>query len=76
MTVSDTEATPAARDKFKSSARKIGEYPVVADGSMGTAVLVANRYQVKVRSLAPSFTPADRKAWLEKFKLTKLAEVK
>ncbi len=76
MTVSDTEATPTARDKFKTSTKKIGEYPMAANGSMGTAVLVANRYQVQVRSLAPAFTSAEREAWLEKFKLAKLAEIK
>ena len=76
MTVSDTEATPAARDKYKSSTKQLGRYPMAANGSMGTAVLVANRYQVQVRSLAPAFTAAEREAWLEKFNLAKLAEIK
>jgi hypothetical protein len=76
MTVSDTEATPTARDKYKTSTKKLGNYPMVANGSMGTAVLVANRYQVQVRSLAPAFTAADRETWLEKFHLAKLAEIK
>ena len=76
MSVSDTDATPTARDKFKTSSKKIGEYPMAANGSMGAAVLVANRYQVQVRSLAPAFTAAEREAWLEKFNLAKLAEIK
>jgi len=76
LTVSDTEATPSARDKFKTSTKKLGNYPVAANGSMGTALLVANRYQVQVRSLAPAFTAEERTAWLEKFNLAKLAEIK
>ena len=76
LTVSDTEANPSARDKFKASVKKIGEFPAVANGSQGTAVLVANRYQVQARSLTPAFTEADREAWLHKFKLSHLAEMK
>ena len=76
LTVSDTDANPPARDKFKSAVGKIGGYPMAAVGSQGTAVLVANRFQVQARSLAPSFTAADREAWLEKFKLDALAAIK
>ena len=76
LTVSDTDANPSARDKFKTSAQKIGGYPAAPVGSQGTAVLVADRYQVQARSLAPSFTAADRDSWLERFKLDVLARVK
>ncbi|MEO7648971.1 MAG: hypothetical protein ABIZ80_00755 [Bryobacteraceae bacterium] len=76
LTVSDTDANPGARDKFKASTHKIGGYPAAAVGSQGTAVLVAGRYQVQARSLAPSFTEADRQSWLERFKLAVLAEVR
>ena len=76
LTVSDTDATPSARDKFKTSVKKIGEFPMAANGSQGTALLAGNRYQVQVRSLTPAFTEADREAWLKKFKLTHLAEMK
>ena len=30
MSVSDTEATPSAREKFKTSTKKIGDYPQAA----------------------------------------------
>lgn len=76
LSVSDTDANPAARDKFKSSARKIGGYPAAAVGAQGTAVLVGGRYQVQARSLAPSFTETDRESWLERFKLDALANVR
>lgn len=73
LSVSDTAANPSARDKFKSATRKIAGYPVAAVGSQGTALLVADRYQVQVRSLQPSFTAQDREAWLAKFDLARLA---
>lgn len=76
LSVSDTDATPIARDKFKSSTKKLGGFPEAANGTQGTAVLVANRYQVQARSLAPAFTEADREEWLKKFKLAQLAEMK
>ena len=76
FTVSDTEANPSARDKFKTAKKKIGDSPMAANGSQGTAVLAGNRYQVQVRSLSPAFTEADREAWLRKFKLSHLAEMK
>lgn len=75
LQVSDTDANPSARDKFKSAAKMIDGNPEASVGSQGTAVLVANRYQVQVRSLAPAFTAADREAWLKKFKLAELAAV-
>ena len=72
FSVSDTDANPTARDKFKNSTKQIGGHPSAAIGSMGTAVLVAGRYQVQVRSTDPSFTAADREAWIAKFKLGEL----
>ena len=68
LSMSDTEANLPARDKFKDSAKKIGGNPAASVGSMGTAVLIAGRYQVQVRSTDPSFTAADRETWIAKFK--------
>ena len=76
LSVSDTESNPSAKDKFKTSTKKIGEYPAAPNGTMGTAMLVGNRYQVQVRSAGPAFTEADRETWLKKFKLAQLAEMK
>ncbi|WP_031499005.1 hypothetical protein [Bryobacter aggregatus] len=69
LSVSDTQANPSARDKFNNTTQKIAGQPAAAVGSMGTAILVAGRYQVQVRSLDPSFRANDREAWIAKFKL-------
>ncbi len=69
FSVSDTNSNPTAREKFKSSTKQLAGSPSAAVGSLGTAILVADRYQVQVRSTDPSFTAADREAWILKFKL-------
>jgi hypothetical protein len=76
LAVSDTLNNPTATSKFQNSQEKIQGYPVIAQGSTGTAVLVANRYQVKILSRDASFTESDRKAWLNKFDLNGLSRVK
>ncbi len=69
LSISDTNSNPSARDKFKPDARSIAGHPSASVGSMGTAILVANRYQVQVRSTDPSFSAQDREAWLNQFQL-------
>lgn len=76
LAINDIAANPSAADKFKSSTRMIGGFPAVDQGAMASAVLVANRYQVKVLSRDPSFTKADRDAWLAKFNLQGLSTMK
>jgi hypothetical protein len=76
MSISDTLNNPSAVDKFKDSADTIGGYPAVKQGNTGTAVLVADRFQVKVLSRDPAFTETERRAWLEKFDLQGLAKNK
>lgn len=73
LAISDTTSTPSAAAKFQQSTKTIGGYPAVNIGSTQTAVLVNNRYQVKVLSRDPSFTESDREAWLQKFDLNGLA---
>jgi hypothetical protein len=76
LSISDTISTPDAAAKFKQSTKKISGYPSVTQGSTATAVLVADRYQVKAMSRDTSFTEVDRETWLEKFDLAGLAKVK
>jgi len=76
LSISDTQTNPEARVKFKNSGMKVAGHPASTVGALGTAVLVANRYQVQVRSLNPEFTEADRKAMIGKFKLSELAAMK
>ncbi|NJR66453.1 MAG: hypothetical protein HC772_15805 [Leptolyngbyaceae cyanobacterium CRU_2_3] len=75
LSISDTVGNPAAATKFQNSTTKVGGYPSVEQGSNITAVLVNNRYQVKVQSRDASFTPEDREAWLQKFNLRGLAKL-
>jgi len=76
LSISDTSSLPAAAAKYQSSQLKIGGYPAVEQGSTATGILVNDRYQVKVLSRDPSFTKDDRAAWLQKFNLKGLAQLK
>ncbi len=73
LSVSDTATNPSARDKFADSDMKIAGYPAAAVGSQGTALLVAGRFQVQVRSRVDSFTEDDRSEWLSRFDLDGIA---
>ena len=75
LSISDTKSTPITATKFQSSTIKIGGYPAVEIGKTQTAVLVGDRYQVKVLSRDPSFTSSDRQDWIEKFNLKGLARL-
>lgn len=75
LAINDTTGTEAAA-KFAQSTEKIGGYPAVDQGTQATAVLVGDRYQVKVLSRDDAFTRADRVVWLQKFDLNGLANLK
>ncbi len=77
LSISDTISLPAAAKKYEKSTTKIASYPLLDEAPLkSTGVLVNNRYQVKVASRDPSFTAADRKAWLQKFNLDGLSKLK
>ena len=76
LSISDLAGNPSAGKQYQQSTKQIAGYPAVNQGANMTAVLVANRYQVKVQSRNPSFTANDREAWLSKFNLGGLARVK
>lgn len=73
LAVSDTVTNPEAAAKFRESTRQINGYPAIDQGSTATAVLIDNRFQVKVLSRNPSFTKEDREAWLQKFNFAGIA---
>jgi hypothetical protein len=77
LTVFDTVSEPDVAKEYKESTQALAGCPLVAKGDKGTAILVANRFQVQVRS-APnsSFTEDDRKEWLKKFDLDGIANLK
>ncbi|HEY9878863.1 MAG TPA: hypothetical protein V6D29_10430 [Leptolyngbyaceae cyanobacterium] len=76
LTINDTTSLPAAADKYKSATTKIAGYPAVNQGTTATGILVNDRYQVKVLSRSPNFTQADREAWLQKFDLQGIAQLR
>jgi hypothetical protein len=76
LSITDTRNNPTARDKFKQSTQQIAGYPAATQGKTMTSILVANRFQVKVRSLDTSFTQSDQEAWLQKFNLSGIASLK
>ncbi len=63
LTISDTNSDPAVKTKFASATDKVGGFPVKALGN-STAMLVRDRFQVKVSST--SLSPAERQTWLSK----------
>lgn len=78
LSISDTQGTtgganPAA--KFQNSSQQIGGYPAVTQGKNSTALLVGDRYQVKISSRDASFTESEREAWLKKFNLRGLEKL-
>ena len=75
LSINDTTGIAGATDKFQGSSAKIAGYPSVEQGQNITAILVNDRYQVKVQTRDPSFTKADRAAWISKFNLNGLASL-
>ena len=75
LSISDVSNNPSTVDKFQNSTNQIQGYPAVNQGSTGTAVLVGDRYQVKIRSKDASFTESDRNEWLGRFNLRGLSKL-
>ena len=75
LTVFDTVSEPDVAKDYKESTEALAGCPLVAKGSKGTAILVANRFQVQVRSMDNSFGEDDRKEWLKKFDLDGIAKL-
>ncbi len=76
LTINDTTGLPTATAKYNDATDTIAGYPAVNQGTTGMGLLVNGRYQVKVLSRDPSFTPADRAEWLQKFDLEGLSKLK
>ncbi len=70
LSINDTASNPAAAEKYRSATAKIDGYPSAANGSLGTGVLVDDRFQVLIRS-APEkgLSMAERQDWIRKFDL-------
>lgn len=76
ISISDTVKNLPARSKFEGVTELVNGFPFVVEGKNSSAVLVGDRYQVKVMSRDPAFTAEDRKAWLAEVDLKGLAKLK
>jgi hypothetical protein len=74
LSINDLANNTSGLSKFQSSDDDIDGYPAVQVGKNQTAVLVGDRYQVKVQST--TLKPSDREDWIEKFNLSGLARLK
>jgi hypothetical protein len=71
LTVSDTHNDAEAAGKFASATEKVRGYPLVTVGKNQSALLVKDRFQIKVSS--PTLDADARKAWIERFDIAGLA---
>ncbi len=76
LSISDTSSIPSTAAKYSNSTAKIAGYPAREIGNTSTAILVKDRYQVKISSRSPSFTAGDRQDWIQKFNLSSLERLK
>jgi hypothetical protein len=75
LSINDLVTNPSALQKYQESESEIAGYPASVRGQQ-TAVLVGDRYQVKVQSRDESFVASDRAQWIGKFDLVGLAKLK
>lgn len=75
LSINDISSTPNVAAKYQGSTKQIAGYPAKETGK-ATAILVGDRYQVKVQSRDESFSASDREAWLQKFNLRGIAQLK
>jgi hypothetical protein len=76
LSVTDTVSNPEAADKFKEATDKLGGFPHLKTGTHEVGVLVADRFQVKVKSMDDAFSLPDCDVWLEKFDLDGISKLK
>jgi hypothetical protein len=76
LSIFDTVSNPEAAAKFATSTETLAGFPVMDNGSQGTVILVAERFQVQVRSQDDAFSQFDREDWLQQFDLDGLSALK
>lgn len=76
LSISDTVTNLTARNKFIGVQDHLLDFPLITQGQNATAVLVGDRYQVKIMSRSDTFTETDRKEWLTKVDLEGLSSLK
>jgi hypothetical protein len=75
MSIFDTVSNPAARTKFDASTETVDGHPLLTNEEKSVSALIANRFQVQVRSADPGFGESDRLEWLKKFDLRGISEI-
>ena len=73
LAISDTISAPEARVKFSASGERLQGWPVVDQGPQASALLVADRFQVKVLGQGEGLDPARRRQLIGGFDLAGLA---
>lgn len=73
LSISDVANAPASRDKFASAAERLRNWPLVEQGSQASALLVADRFQVKVIGQGAGLDVEQRHGLLGAFNLEGLA---
>ncbi len=73
LAIADTVTAPEARDKFSASAERIQGWPLVEQGPQASALLVAERFQVKVIGQGAGLDVGQRHELLGAFDLQGLA---
>ncbi|WP_254566927.1 hypothetical protein [Oscillatoria sp. HE19RPO] len=76
LSISDTVTNPSAVQKFQQSNTRVAGYPSSSLTANDTAILVGDRFQVKIQSRNPAFTASDRETWLQQFNLNGLQQLK
>lgn len=75
LAISDTITAPAARDKFAASTERLQGWPLAEQGGQASALLVADRFQVKVIGQGAGLDTEQRHELLGAFQLQKLAAI-
>ncbi len=73
LSVTDLRGNPQAAEKFGTPDMTVAGYPAKKDGTKGTTLLVAQRFQIKVRSPGGQLNESDRVKWLQAFDLAGIA---
>lgn len=76
LSISDVITNPSARDKFEASRERLGGWPLAEQGPQASALLVADRFQVKVIGQGSGLDLRQRHELLEEFDLKGLAALR
>lgn len=73
LAIADTTTSPEARSKFEVATQRLAGWPLVEQGEQASALLVADRFQVKVIGQGSGLDAQQRHELLEAFDLRGLA---